>query len=666
MIIHDCESDLIAPGLLAPELACIAYQQRGHAPELVHQADPMAYEVARWIVANEATTANGVYDYGVYAAKWPDLLPAIFEAFMEGRIHCVQNRQKLIDIGLGIYRRVYKRVSGKLTNLGYSLNDLSIRHLGQVMEKDQWRLRYGEFKNIPLEYWPEGAKQYPKQDVISTGDVHFAQEAETTINLHDEPAQMRAHWALHLTSCWGLNTDNAQVDRLLREVHAEQVQRKSRLVQMGLVRLDGSRNKKAAQARFLRLAGSDLSDLKLTDKGKKLVKRKEMTREEAIHEGFFTMDEEACEETNDATLVDYAIYGQFKTLESKVAALGVAFPVQTRFEPILETGRTSSSGRKKTGSKETEPGSVAIQNPPRAEGFRECFIPSNGMVFVSCDYDVAELVSLAEVCYAWFGFSKLRDALNEGMDPHLHFAAQLLGITYEEALSRKEEDEVDEARQRSKVCNFGFPGGLGARGFRNYARGYGLELTEAECKALKQQWLRQWPEMPMYFKRIRQILNSNGKVEVTDDGDEILRGAVEQHGSGRIRSGCKFTEACNTEFQGLTATAAKEAMFEVSRRCYTALESALYGCRIVNFVHDELIIEAPEPRAHEAAMELKQVMAEVYQRFTPNTRISTEAAMMRRWRKGAKPYLVNGRLRPWEESPGFAKKLAEGKIKVAA
>ena len=34
---------------------------------------------------------------------------------------------------------------------------------------------------------------------------------------------------------------------------------------------------------------------------------------------------------------------------------------------------------------------------------------------------------------SWVGFSKLAEALNRGLDPHLAMAAQILGISYEEA-----------------------------------------------------------------------------------------------------------------------------------------------------------------------------------------------------------------------------------------
>lgn len=657
----DSETWLIEPGLLAPRLVCVSYCQENQAPVLVHRNH--ARDCVHWLLGEEIVGANIVYDLAVWAAEWPELLPIIFEALMEGRIHDVLTRQKLIDIALGCYRSVYRKgLNGKLRQLNYNLNDLWFRFARQDLDKDTWRLRYAELEPYPIHLWPVAAQQYALMDAYSPQYVFYAQAQECSLNLWDEPAQMRADWALQLTSCWGFNTDLAQVDKLIRQINVEQYERKRRLIGVGLVRLDGSRAKKLAQARMLKLAGTDFSDFQLTDTGKRLVKKKEMTRVEAIQAGYFSLNEEACEATNDELLIEYAQYGQFQNLLSKVRALNVSVPVQTGFEIMLETGRTSSFGSKVEGTKETRPGSVALQNPPRAEGFRECFIAGKGMGIISCDYGMAELVSLGEVCYQWFGFSALRDALNRGFDPHLDFGAQQMGITYEEALANKDHPEVDAFRQRSKPANFGYPGGLGVRRFRDYARGYGVELTEEQSKQLKEAWLQKWPEMPYYFKRIRDILHSNGEWIEREDDEPILKGTIEQLVSRRLRGKCSFTEACNSMFQGLTADAAKAALFEVSRLCYTVPESPLYGCRIVNFIHDEILLEAPLFKAHEAAKELEKVMAAVYQRFTPATKITAEAALMLRWRKKAKPYYVNGRLRPWEESPKFQELLAEGKI----
>ncbi len=70
--------------------------------------------------------------------------------------------------------------------------------------------------------------------------------------------------------------------------------------------------------------------------------------------------------------------------------------------------------------------------------------------------------------------------------------------------------------------------------------------------------------------------------------------------SHRTRGMVPYTAACNTFFQGLGADGAKAALWDVTLRCYADETSPLYACRPVNFVHDQILMEVPLERAHEA------------------------------------------------------------------
>ena len=62
--------------------------------------------------------------------------------------------------------------------------DLARRLLNRKLDKDTWRLRYGEFLDIPLDKWPEGAKTYPLIDAEVTYQIWEIQEAHKDF-LHD-------------------------------------------------------------------------------------------------------------------------------------------------------------------------------------------------------------------------------------------------------------------------------------------------------------------------------------------------------------------------------------------------------------------------------------------------------------------------------------------------
>jgi DNA polymerase I-like protein with 3'-5' exonuclease and polymerase domains len=301
---------------------------------------------------------------------------------------------------------------------------------------------------------------------------------------------------------------------------------------------------------------------------------------------------------------------------------------------------------------------MALQNPPRKGGLRECFVARNGCTLIACDFGQAELVALAQVTYSAFGFSQMRELLNAKMDLHIDFGKEVYAqrsgtkLPYAEAWHRYKTDDADMAamRQLAKSCSFGFPGGLGWASFQSYARKvWEVELTGEQAKQLKLYWLRHFPEMKEYFKWMSALLEAgNGRCD------------IQQYMTGRWRGKCFYTQACNTLFQGLTADAAKAAFFEVSRYCYTVKSSALYGCRPLLFLHDEVITEAPKEQAAEAAVEMERIMIETYRQFTPDVLVSADAHLMDRWSKGAKAaHDERGKLIPWQPPQEEDEKMEE-------
>lgn len=650
MLAFDTETSLIREAKLAPELACLTFSD-GEQSELLHWRDPGIQDCFAWLLGQPTTTANGPYDLAVSWAAFPDLRDLIWEAVGAGRVHDVQTRQKLLDLGAGCYRRVYRRLPGedKTTLLRYNLSDLHARYYKVRMEKDEWRLRYGELRELPLEQWPEGARRYATYDAETTSRIHDLQDEEARLtpkhNLWDEPYQVRAHWALHLMSCWGFKTDLRRVEQVIADIDKELPALVERLRSVDLVRPKGGkphvRNEKLAKAMMYAAVG-DAGEL--TDTGYKKMKAGEMTKEQALQAGYIKIDEEWCENSGYAALIDYYHFRQNQLLRTKLTGIRQAaiygLPVQTQFEPLLETGRTSSSENKLISN------SMALQNPARKGGFRSCFTARPGCTLIAADYGQAELVSLAQITYALCGFSKMRELINQDMDLHVDFAKEIISIEtgqsliYDQAyaLHKAKDAYMKERRALAKGFNFGKPGGLGAASFQSYVRkGWGVEITFEQSRTLGYAWLDHFEEMRPYFRWVSNLLERG-------DG----RADIQQYMSGRWRGKCFYTQACNTMFQGLTADAAKAALFEVSRHCYSVPSSALYGCRPVLFVHDEIITEAPREQAPEAAIEQERIMVEVYQRYTPDVKITAGAHLMDSWYKEAEGlYDERGKLIPW-------------------
>jgi hypothetical protein len=615
----DTETELIRPGVLAPRCVCVSWAADGGAG-VVHHSDPAALPLVAEAIEGITVYANAPYDLAVLICRWPELAPAIWRALEDGRICDVQTRQKLIDLAAGKLDK---------NRRAYSLAGLSLRHLDRALEKDTWRLRYGELIDIPIEQWPEGAKAYATDDARATLDVYNAQEPLKKW-AENEAAQVRAHWALHLIACWGVRTDGPRVDALGAALQAEADSILDRLVRAGMARSDGSRLPKGAVRRMAEVMGERAP---LTAKAQKEEARgmgRRQIVDRAIAEGVgLSVTTDTATESGDQLLIEYARYGQIQsTISGPVAALkkGATEPIQTRFEVLMETGRTSSSGPN-------------LQNIRREPGIRECFTPRPGWVYVAADYAAAELHTLAQVCRDLFGESKLGDALNDGIDVHTLVGSQLLRIEYADAVAliAEGDPEAKDARQLAKAANFGFPGGCSAGTFCAIAKGFGIEIDPRRAAELRASWLTAWPEMGAFFRHVSGL-------------EDRRHGGhwVKQIRAPRVRGRASYTAACNSFFQGLAADGAKAALFQVAKEQHADPSSALFGTRSVFFIHDEIIIEAPEDQAADAADRLVSVMVEQFGKFTPDVPPKAEAVIMRYWSKDAKPVRdQDGRLIPW-------------------
>jgi DNA polymerase-1 len=611
----DTETVCFGPGNKAPPLVCTSICD-ARAPRLYHAADgPEPIEqLFRDAVKGQYLIAghNFAYDAAVFMAQWPHLIDPIFAAYDTDRVIDTMLRQKLYDIADGCFRGWTNAATDRWVKHSYGLGDLAQRHLGRTLVKDNpWRMQYAELLPVPLEHWPESAYEYAVDDAEATRDVAMWQEAESERRpgiLEDEFRQTRAALALHLASVWGMRTDAEGVAILRASAERELDEVRPILLEAGLLRPNGSRNVKAAGARMLEVN----PDGRKTDTGRP------------------SLDEDACMASGDKILQSFTVYSKAQNiLANAVRAMeeGIDKPIHTSFDSLVETGRTSSSAPN-------------IQNQRRREGVRECWVPRPGYLFAACDFDKAELHTLAQVCLTVLGYSRLAERLNEGFDPHLDLGAQILGISYEDALERKGRGDkaIKQARQHAKPANFGFPGGMGVQGFLIYARRhYGIDFEYKQAASLRATWLENWPEMNDYFAWIQILCGQAGFATICHLFSNRQRGLI------------PYPVACNSFFQGLAADGAKAAMWRVCQAQYSQPDSPLFGSRTVNFIHDELLIETPEKKADAAARELQRVMVNAFNPWVPDVPVRASVALMRRWYKDAEPaYNEDGKLIPWE------------------
>lgn len=712
----DTETALIAAGLLAPPLAVSATADSlTNATGLWSPCDPAdAATVAEYLATRCIVGANFAYDAGVYMAHDPGLIPVILDAYDAGRVRDVQHDQRLLDIAAGhLDGYTYTDAKGKKTTVKYyySLDALNTRYGFDSLDKDTWRLRYGEFIGVPLSQWPAGALDYPAQDAIATLQVHFAQDAvladtpyqgRRDVFIRESCAQARAALALQLMSCYGVHTDPVHTDRVIAFITEAADRARDVCLKGGILRASGSRNMSLVRDRVL-AAYADRPIL-ITEAGNKAIdadpkKTIRLTLDEIKARGlekYVSTDGDVLSGSGDPVLEACQMYGSAATRLKKAGTLRAGTrggkPLQTRYDVLKDTGRTSSKAPGGTmigdnfqnfarasayGRLEADgwnlyatptskfrlagpfPDRVTAIRAADAIDVRGCFTAEacspdpdiDPGVLSSVDYPSMELHTWAQTCLRALGFSRMAEVLNAGKDPHLLFAAERLlksgALDYAaaEKLLKAKDPDVDFARQFAKVPNYGLPGMLGPATFVEYAASNGFRISLEYSEFVHGAWREMWDEAVPFFDWVK-----SHKDPVTDECVMSLQV------SGRTRGGMTVPACANYGFQGPGADMAKSAGLVLWRECLTGKtrdgkESPLYGSKPLLFLHDEYLMWHPTDVKHDAANRFAQVMFDASGPFIPDVpfkREKVEPALMHRWHKGAKAVYVNGRLEPWE------------------
>jgi DNA polymerase-1 len=239
-----------------------------------------------------------------------------------------------------------------------------------------------------------------------------------------------------------------------------------------------------------------------------------------------------------------------------------------------------------------------MQQLPRGE-YRRCVVAPPGRVLVKADYSQIELRIAAKVS----GDTALLDAYQRGEDLHTRTARTVLGVG----------DVTKEHRQLAKALNCGLVYGMGAAGFRQYARSqYGLELTEAEARRYWDGFFRTYPGLAAWHRRV---------------GRSSKQTVATRTLTGRRRLEVnRFTEKLNSPVQGTGADGLKLALALLWERREQAP-----GAFPVLAVHDEVVIEADADQADAVVNWLKAAMVDAMAPLIAPVPVEVEVKVARSW-----------------------------------
>jgi DNA polymerase I len=248
-------------------------------------------------------------------------------------------------------------------------------------------------------------------------------------------------------------------------------------------------------------------------------------------------------------------------------------------QAVASTGRLST----------TNPNLQAI--PIRTELGREirsAFVAEPGSRLLSADYSQVELRILAHVS----GEPKLRDAFAAGEDIHAATAAEVLGK--DQATLTKDERNV------AKMVNFGIIYGISAFGLSE-----NLDIPREEAAEYIETYLARFPLVQDFIQRTIEQAEQDGYV-TTLFGRR--RPVPELKASNRQTRSLGERLAVNSVMQGTAADVIKAAMVSIHHRLRDEGRSA----RLVLQVHDELLLEVPEPEVPAVRELVREEMCGAY------------------------------------------------------
>lgn len=546
-----------------------------------------------------------------------------------------------------------------------------------------WRLRYSELDGVPINQWPAEAKQYAIDDATWARKGFEWQEARRQPRYHgsmnSESLQVYADTALRLFSATGFRVDRAQVNKVAVHIDEELAKSNVALELNGIVRPNGSVCQavlhERIKAAWLQAGRYPL----LTDTG-------EISASAEVMEELAGVD---------PVLDLYASrQGIVKIKTSFLPNLGGDL-VWSNYDVLKETGRVSSYGNSDKSRRKPLYAAVNIQQIPKSEGVRECFLPPAdfvveahdataanagnlmcGYVMCSTDYASLELCSVAQVTYNLLGFSVHRDKINMGYDLHSylgsgmamslepyavdiqnnHDEAYKALVRYRKAIVKDEDTSPEAERLRglkkkaidwrnfSKPVGLGYPGGLGPKTLVTLGKTtYGVTMTEDQATTFRELWRQVYPEMPMYFQWV------NKQLDPAFPGGDLY--CYETQGYNRFRAAATYCATANGKaMQSLSADGAKCSVCWLARAMMGGLTpespyALLDDCLPLAFIHDENLTAIPDDLLMtERALMQAQLQIEAMKISMPDVTIGCEPAVMRRWIKVAEPI--------WQDEPG--------------
>lgn len=247
-----------------------------------------------------------------------------------------------------------------------------------------------------------------------------------------------------------------------------------------------------------------------------------------------------------------------------------------------------------------------LQQIPHEAAYRRCFRATEGRKLVIADYSQIELRILAD----FSGDENFIKAFESGQDFHAMTASQVFNTPIDEVTA--------DQRSFAKRLNFGIVYGVGASRF-----GLMTGLSQSEAEDTMRKYFGTFRKLDEYLRNAgRSVIDD--RVARTKSG-RLLR--IRYEDGDRASVGAARRYGVNMPIQGTSA--------DILKRCLRLLHDALRGTsgKLVNIVHDEVMVECDAAEAEMIAAKLDESMVTAGRDFISRVPIKTDVHIADEWSK---------------------------------
>ena len=274
-----------------------------------------------------------------------------------------------------------------------------------------------------------------------------------------------------------------------------------------------------------------------------------------------------------------------------------------------------------------------MQNIPKEQVYRSCFTAQHpDYRIISADFSGQELRVLAHIT----GEKKFLFAINNEMDLHSYSASLIFDIPYEDFLEKdpltgkpiidKSGDPVikpkmkKDFRNPAKSITFGLIYGMGPGKLAN-----DLGITMAEAIELMDKYFETFPKIKTALTKFEKDAKANKYAfSPLDSRRRDLSSADWMH-PGTVAH--LLNIAKNMPFQSAGASITKLALVRIRAR----IKEELLDARLINVVHDEILVEVHKDQAEEVADIVQKEMISAFNVYVPGVPMVVKPEIADTW-----------------------------------